>query len=86
MDGEENRWVVGFEASRIQLIASLKRSYAYNARLGGEMKHLYALTLAECGPSARKRRMLGMRDALEELSERQSLLQIRLQVSAMSGR
>jgi hypothetical protein len=80
VDGEESRWVTSFEASRLNLIASLKRSYVYNARLSVEMKHLHVLTLAECGPSVRKRRMLGMRDALEELNERQNLLQMRLQV------
>ncbi len=75
---EEMRWLTSFEMGRNQLRSSLSRNREYNAQLSREMKHLYALALAECGPSTRKRRNLCMRDCLEELQVRQVTLQARI--------
>jgi len=78
VQSEENKWLNCFEMGRSQLSASLTRNREFNARLSREMKHLYALALAECGPSTRKRRNLCMRDCLEELHERQVVLNLRI--------
>jgi len=75
---EEDKWLNCFEMGRSQLSASLTRNREFNARLSREMKHLYALALAECGPTTRKRRNLCMRDCLEELHERQAALNTRI--------
>ena len=76
---EEDLWNYCFEVGRSALNRSIHSSKEYDARTREELKTVYELTLAECGPSMRKRRNLSLRDAVTELQERQFQLNEKIQ-------
>jgi hypothetical protein len=75
---EQELWCASFEMGRGALTQSLVASREEVSKLTRDLKMLYNLTLAECGPSTRKRRTVSMRDAIAELQERKESLEAKL--------
>lgn len=76
---QEDDWIYTLEVGRGQVCSSLSTCKEKVGQLKSETNLLYTLLLSECGSASRKKRTMSVRDALQELQEKVSVMQQRVQ-------
>ena len=78
LETDEANWLETFEKARLRLGNAIHQCREENSKLQKDYKLLYDASVKVCGPSARTRRTLSIKDVLEEFEESKVLQDARI--------